>query len=96
MTELSPPRIVCAAAQFEDGTIVIGARHYDPFMHQAIDAMKLRDNPPPKQGFIDQHQRFYNRKDAWKIAKHNNQIIRLCGGQSIHSDDEELFSENLY
>ena len=95
-SQLSPPRIVCAANLYEDGTIVLGARHFDPLMHKTIDAIGLRDFPQPKQGFIDQHRNFINRKDAWKIAKANNQIFQLCGGQSIYTDDEELYSENLY
>ena len=50
---------------------------------------KLLDNTE-EQGFIDQFGKFYNRKDAYIIAKENGQIIRDLG------ETDELFSEHLY
>ena len=44
-----------------------------------------------EQGFIDQHGNYYSRKDAWLIAKDNDQIIRIVPGC-----EGTLYSENLY
>jgi hypothetical protein len=45
-----------------------------------------------EQGFIDQFGTFYNRKDAYTIAKENGQIIRDLDGVGTNT----LFSEHLY
>ena len=84
------PRIVCAANRFENGPILIGARHFDQHMHIQANYMGVKGSEPHQQGFVDQYGRFYSRKDAWKIAEKNGQIIRSCGC------DGELYSENLY
>jgi hypothetical protein len=47
------------------------------------------------QGFLTSLNRFVNRKEAWKIAKLNNQI-RFGLVASDNGDDSELISENLY
>lgn len=87
---LSPPRIVCAAIQRKDTkAVIIGARHYDPWM---IAAIKTRQEHGEwrgaEQGFIDQHGNFYTREEAWKIADANGQIFRdrdwVTG--SLHSE----------
>ncbi len=91
---LSKPRIVCAANLYDDGTLIVGARHFDSTMRRIIESI----NPDwhhwrsigHEQGFIDQHGKFYSREDAWEIAFDNGQIIRDCGC------DGTLFSENLY
>jgi hypothetical protein len=41
-------------------------------------------------GFIDQHGRYYNRQDAWRIAEKNGQILKEV------SIAGTLYSENLY
>jgi hypothetical protein len=84
------PRIVCAANRFENGPILIGARHFDQHMHIQANYMRIKGSEPHQQGFVDQYGKFYSRKDAWKIAEKNGQIIRRCGC------DGELYSENLY
>lgn len=89
------PRIVCAANNYNDVIIIIGARHYDDWMHAQIEAFSklLGDNffkMSPIQGFIDQYGNFYGREEAYKIAKANNQIIR------DHHITRKLFSEHLY
>lgn len=88
--ELSKPRIVCAANKFENGPMLVGARHFDQHMCIQANYMGVKGHEPHTQGFIDQHGNFYTRKEAWVIAKENGQIIRDCGC------DGELFSENLY
>lgn len=127
MSELSKPRIVCAANQlvFRDQAghvrkiIVAGARHCDSIMNPIRMLLTGSDFADPRitrdgyksvadgesrgtsigedhideeQGFIDQHGKFYTRKEAFVIAKENNQLIR----QESWNATEELYSENLY
>lgn len=101
--ERGVPRIVCAANKCLDAEgnehVVIGARHYCPTMNKNYDALealvgKVKSNIY-EQGFIDQFGTWYNREDAWVIAKANDQIVWLCGGQRLE-DDCDLYSENLY
>jgi len=94
----SLPRIVCAANKIptNDGDLIlIGARHWDTLMrnqfHAQVGLFKEVYKNQETQGFIDQFGRFYDRKEAKIIAEHNNQIIRVVGG-----DSEKLYSENLY
>lgn len=91
------PRIVCAAnLNTETGEIILGARHWDEWMHKQADVLE-RKNPENKrgwiraeQGFIDQFGKFYSREEAWAIAEKNGQIIREVCSPGV------LFSENLY
>jgi len=53
-------------------------------------------NEDEEQGFIDQYGNFLTRKEAWVIAKRQNQIMRYVGNQSSESVDDILWSENLY
>lgn len=86
-------RIVCAANKFPDGTLILGARHWDPMMRKTYNALGLtRDESGREvQGFIDQYQNFLTREEAWPIALAAGQIVRRCGG-----DEGCLYSENLY
>lgn len=103
-----PERIVCSACQVfvdekdgvnEDGSLIIhevyGLRHYDQLMRKQIKELEkqykyaLLDY---EQGFMTNEGRFVGRKEAMKIAKNQNQVIRLSG--SPNSDI--LFSEDLY
>ena len=86
------PRIVCAAMKMMDGNIIVGIRHFSPEMRNVMhkiygDGYHLKVE---HQGFVDQFGKFYDRRDAWKIADANDQIIRLTGNEEV------LFSENLY
>lgn len=103
-----PERIVCSVCQLcvdkqdgtnEDGSEIIhevyGLRHYDPFMRKQIKELEKQYKYPLlafDQGFLTNKGRFVNRLDAMKIAKEQNQIVRLSG--SPNSDI--LFSEDLY
>lgn len=91
MSELSPPRIVCAAVQLAGGLIVPSARHLDMTMRLVLASLGAETMQGSRQGFIDQHGQFYSREEAWPIALGNGQIIKRCGG-----DGERLYSENLY
>lgn len=88
-------RIVCAAHRYPDGVIIIGARHGDTHVQHQWSLLEktgwIREGRG-EQGFVDQRGNFYNRKEAWKIAKAQGQIIRRVGGD----EDGTLFSENLY
>ncbi len=103
------PRIVCAANRLSTGAIIIGTRHFSVTMNQNFYgylAAAISDDPGiteeelkdsyrrSEQGFIDQHGKFYNRYEAWKIAESNNQIIERVGGDTRNGGC--LFSENLY
>lgn len=89
-SELSPPRIVCAANRYKD-VIIPSARHFDPLMHSLIHAMGFSITSGKwEQGFIDQHRKFYTREEAWIVAEKNGQIINQVSTPGI------LYSENLY
>lgn len=99
MTQLSPPRIVCAANRSADGRIILGARHWDNLMRSQYDPIMDSPSSAWEQGFIDQHGVFYNRKNAWVIACERRQIRKYVGNQSYKDDNvygAELYSENLY
>lgn len=86
-------RVVCAANLYEDGLMLIGARHWDTQMHLQADRIGFvrKEHGAEQQGFIDQHGKFMTREEAWVVAWNAGQIIRRCGG-----DDRCLYSENLY
>lgn len=90
------PRIVCAANMLEDGTVIVGVRHFDHLMHNQIEnylkanGMKNINSSTTIQGFVDQLGTFYDREEAYVIAKRANQIIR------DHDKVGKLFSEHLY
>lgn len=95
-------RIVCAANMLSDGTILVGARHWDTMManqlYLYLEAKGLteedwckRERLDESQGFIDQFGKFYTRKEAYVVAEKENQIIR-----SIGYETDELYSEHLY
>jgi hypothetical protein len=95
-------RIVCAANRY-GGTVVLGARHFDTLMHNAIACLAcfrgmsgLPDILPSKweQGFINQRGDFLTRQEAWKVAQEAGQIILRVGGDD--QDGGTLYSENLY
>lgn len=91
-----PPRmVVCAANRWPDGTIILGVRHWDIYMHCAVDGdLGLIDLPAPEEGFIDQCGVFMDRREAWQVAEAAGQIRRRVGGDD--KDGGTLYSENLY
>lgn len=87
-----------------DGSIIVGIRHYSPEMRATLTkiygkGIKLFNwwiRKPyhlrvKQQGFVDQFGRFYNREDAWKLAKEKGQIRNKIG-----CPDGTLFSEHLF
>ena len=91
---IDPEFILCAALDY-NGTIISAARHSDCY---AV-IKELFANPVlperDKQGFLKSRNRFVDRKEAWKIAKLNNQI-RYGEEASDNGEDSILISENLY
>lgn len=84
-----PPEVIVAAAnRHEDGTVVVGVRHFDDFMHGIIQ--QLDKDHKWEQGFVTSTYRFVDREEAWKIAENAKQIVHYC------STPGTLFSENLY
>lgn len=83
-------KVVCAAIKLESGTIILGARHFDKYMHENIKDRELENEKVIEQGFIDSKGNFLSRKEAYIVAKENNQI------RYIIDNYDELFSENLY
>lgn len=88
-------RVVCAANRFPDGTMLIGARHWDTHMVEQAKQLGIRGGKE-KQGFVDQFGNFLTREEAWKVARNNQQIIRLCSSETLEDEEGYLFSENLY
>ena len=73
--------------------IIVAPRHMHPLMHEQAEAYGV-SLVGCEEGFIDQRGKFYTRRQAWKIAKRNNQIRFRCGGDT--ADYGTLYSENLY
>lgn len=85
-------RIVCAANRFPDGTVILGARHWDPWMHATRKKLNMSERVDglAEQGFIDNERNFLTREEAWIVANEAGQIIRRVGG-----DEGCLYSENI-
>ncbi len=92
-------RIVVCAANMHAGVLVLAPRHFDPTMHDQIS--KLEEGFAPtdssfwEQGFIDQHGKFMDRKEAYQVALAAGQI-NLHRPKSGNPDSPILFSEDLY
>lgn len=91
-----PEKILCAAIMF-NGSIITGYRHLD--CYKTLKNLLGKFVTPEDfnvgredQGFLTSYDRYVDRREAWKIAKANNQIVL---GPS-EGDDCELISENLY
>lgn len=97
------PRIVCAANRLSDGTLLVGARHWDELMGTQLrvwlkakgmteeDWISREGRLEEEQGFVDQFGTFHSRTAAYQIAETQGQIIR-----SIGYEGTELYSEHLY
>ena len=103
--------IICAAIWYDDGEIykdqpinintgfvVAGRRHYNcletlKILNKTLDN-KISENRN-NQGFLTSLDRYVNRKEAWTIAKKNNQI-QFGLMASDNGEDSILISENLY
>lgn len=93
MTEI----ILCSAINFK-GTIICGYRHgdcYDILRQLKPDITEDEEPDRTMQGFLTSLNRYVDRKEAWKIAKANNQI-KFGLEVSDNGEDSILISENLY
>lgn len=87
----SRTRIICAALlDRASGALVVGPRHFDATMQQAIACRPWIDWKRAEQGFIDQMGCFYDRRGAYAIARERGQIVR-----ELPSKGELLYSEHL-
>lgn len=90
--------ILCAAINYH-GTIICGRRHGD--CYKVLKNLLSKDFDPDDlpnredQGFLTSFNRYVDRKEAWKIAKENNQI-KFGGDASENGEESILISENLY
>ena len=83
----------------ESGVVICGKRHGDCYailkgiLPVDVNISELPDRDD--QGFLTSHNRYVDRKEAWKIAKENGQILHgyVCSDQG---EDSKLISENLY
>ena len=82
--------IVCAANRMPDGTILVGARHWDGLMRDQADKMGFKGGNE-EQGFIDQFGTFHTREEAKKIVESNGQHLKRPTDTY-----DTLYSENLY
>lgn len=88
--------ILCAAIDYK-GLIISGYRHSD--CYKVLRELKGECDEPDRthHGFLTSLNRFVNRKEAWIIAKENDQIkFGLKASTAENEDDSILISENLY
>jgi len=87
------------------GYTICGRRHHN--CYQTITDLKgdcntylktlnlLDDDYRKHQGFMTSHDRFVDRKEGWKIAVENNQVV-IGLAASDNGEESILISENLY
>lgn len=92
-----PEFILCAAIKHGE-VIISGHRHgncYSVFS-KLTGSYDSADMPGREdQGFLTSKNRFVDRKEAYRIAKANNQIV-WGADATENGDDSILISENLY
>lgn len=92
-------RVVCAAIRAEDGTLLLGIRHYSQDMYDQVavrtDREKFKHRSGADQGFVDQHGVYMTREEAFSVAQQELQIVHTeaC---TFGSRGWKLFSEGLY
>lgn len=103
-----PRIVVCAAIRHKTtGMIISGPRHGHCF-NSAIRCGSGIDHSPSGDmwvcGFVDQHNQFMTREEAWIVADKAGQIRRPTGLECNFDNHRKagvgdiglLFSENLY
>lgn len=95
---INPTRVVvCAANRYNGCEVVLGARHFDTRMCEAIVTCEAAggafNHDTEEQGFIDQWGVFMDREEALAVATAAGQInTRRPKGNPVSI----LFSEDLY
>lgn len=92
----------------EIGFIICGRRHSDCYqtikdlkgnlkssVSNYLKSLNISHDNRESQGFITSLDRYVNRKEAYKIAKANNQI-QYGAEATENGEDSMLISENLY
>lgn len=94
----------------ETGFVIAGRRHHNCYATakalasidnviklkvENIENTMSREDYRKHQGFITSLDRYVDRKEAWKIAKENNQIM-LIDKLPDMGEDPILISEHLY
>lgn len=90
-------KILCASVNY-NGTIICGHRHGDCYdVLKNLLGLTTSEELPGRehQGFLTSDNRFVDRKEAWIIAKENNQI-KFGLDASENGEESILISENLY
>lgn len=92
-------RVWCAAIRADDGEFVVGMRHYDAGMFEAmakrVDGGKFHHRSGQDQGFVDSSWQYLTREEAYVVAKAAGQVLvegACCDGPN----GRKLFSEALY
>lgn len=93
-------RVLCSANELPDGTLLLGARHWDDMMHTQMNTYLAANQiqreevvlEGVKQGFVDQWGNFLTREAAWLVAEARGQIRFKGPGFS----GPDLYSENLW
>lgn len=95
-TEHLERRVVCASIRAANGDILVGIRHYSQDMHYAIqrdpNGRRFENRFDEDQGFVNSWGEYLTRKEAYVVARHNNQIIR----ETPFTRAGKLDSEALY
>jgi len=88
-------RKVIAAACKQGDIVIVGARHFDKWMHTQLEFAGTSVFNPSKwtQGFIDNRGNFLTREEAMILVKESGQEfdIERNGGQNT-----KLYSEGIY
>lgn len=98
--------IICAAIHFDDeverphqpkniarGIVIAGRRHHNCYLTAfTLSGQNMWNRVKHTQGFITSRDRFVDRKEAYEIAKRENQLFSGI----IHDDNPILISEELY
>jgi hypothetical protein len=89
--------VVCAANRYNGSAVLLGARHFDSLMCDALEEYEVAggkfNRDTEEQGFIDQWGIFMDRTEALSVATAAGQInTRRPKGNPTNI----LFSEDLY
>lgn len=98
-----------------EGIVVCGRRHHNCYAtlkalgitnddYKTMFSIMSESEHRKHQGFLTSKDRYVDRREAWEIAKENNQIkfglsnsdMKLPNGLQSIDNDDFLISENLY
>lgn len=89
--------ITAAAMKFANGRILTGWRHHTIIADCKAEGYSRQDVAQAEQGFVDQHRRFLDRKEAGQHAEECGQVEPGCAQiQHEYNPRLGLFSEDLW